>query len=307
MFVLIVGLWSAALLIAAVVGQVVLLERREVNRAVRSLGNYEFGRVGVRRRELSRSFFERALVPSMHRIGTLVRTLAPAGMVDRIRRDLVLAGSPADWDAERVLAAKFVLAGAGVAFGSLLAAAAGAGASRVFLGTAVFGAAGFFGPDRLIRSRGSQRQEAIRKALPDALDLLAISAQAGLGFDTAMSRLVAESSGPLADEFNRTLREMQLGAARADALRALGDRTNVNELKSFVLAMVQADSFGMSIANVLRVEANELRTKRRQVAEEKAQKVPVKMVFPLVLCIFPTLFVVLLGPAAINIYNALIK
>lgn len=303
----VVGLWGAALVMFAVVAQSSIFEKRELNRTIRSLENYEFSSIGVRRRELSRSFVERALVPVMTRLGTSARTFAPTGMVDRVRHELVLAGSPADWDAERVLAAKLVLAAAGSIGGTVLALLGGAGSGRLVLGAIVFGLAGFLLPDWILRARGAARQEQMRNDLPDSLDLLAISAQAGLGFDAAMSRLVSESEGPLSQEMNRTLREMQLGTSRADALRALGERTDVDELKSFVLAMIQADAFGVSIANVLRVEAGELRVKRHQAAEEKAQKIPVKIVFPLVLCIFPALFVVLLGPAAISIYDSLIR
>ena len=163
---------------------------------------------------------------------------------------------------------------------------------------------GYYLPEWVLRSRSGKRQGAMRRALPDALDLLSITVEAGLGFDAAVSRVSKQAGGPLGEELYRVLQEMQIGKSRADALRDLGERTTIPELKSFVLAMIQADIFGISIAKVLHVQANEMRVKRRQRAEEKAQKVPVKIVFPLLTCIFPSLLVVLLGPAAISIYRA---
>jgi len=148
------------------------------------------------------------------------------------------------------------------------------------------------------------RSDRIRRELPDALDLLSISVEAGLGFDAALSQVARNTQGPLADEFFRVLQEMQIGTGRSDAMRALGERTNVTELRGFVTAMVQADAFGIPIANVLRVQAREMRIKRSQRAEELAQKVPVKILFPLIFCILPALFIVILGPAAITIIDA---
>jgi tight adherence protein C len=141
----------------------------------------------------------------------------------------------------------------------------------------------------------------MRRELPDALDLLSITVEAGLAFDAALSQVARNTTGPLADEFFRVLQEMQIGLGRTEALRALGDRANLPELRGFVTAMVQADAFGVPIANVLKVQARELRIKRSQRAEEQAQKVPVKILFPLIFCILPTLFVIVIGPAAISI------
>jgi tight adherence protein C len=174
---------------------------------------------------------------------------------------------------------------------------------RTIVVAPVAGFVGYYLPEWLLRSRSSKRQYQIQRALPDALDLMSITVQAGLGFDAALERVSREMGGPLGEELYRVVQEMRLGKSRGEALRDLADRTTVEELKSFVMAMVQAEIFGISIAQVLNVQAEELRLKRRMRAEEQAQKLPVKIVFPLILCIFPAMMVVLVGPAAISIYE----
>jgi len=144
----------------------------------------------------------------------------------------------------------------------------------------------------------------MRKDLPDALDLLTISVESGMAFDSAVSQVARNTRGPLADEFFRVLQEMQIGLSRSDAIRAMGERTDIAELKTFASAMVQADTLGIPIANVLRVQATEMRVKRSQRAEEMAQKVPVKILFPLIFCILPVLFIIIIGPAAITIFQS---
>lgn len=169
----------------------------------------------------------------------------------------------------------------------------------------VFAAAGFMTPNMILYQTAYNRNERMRKELPDALDLLTISVEAGLSFDSAVAQVARNSTGPIADEFFRVLQEMQIGVSRRDAINALGERTDLAELRQFTSAMTQADAFGIPIANVLRVQAREMRIKRSQRAEEQAQKVPVKILFPLIFCILPTLFIPILGPAAIQIYTQL--
>jgi tight adherence protein C len=163
---------------------------------------------------------------------------------------------------------------------------------------------GFYAPDLAIYQVAYNRREQIRKDLPDALDLLTITVEAGLAFDAAMTQVARNTEGPLAEEFFRVLQEIQLGLSRGDALQTMSDRVDIEELSSFVGAVTQADSLGIPIAQVLRVQAREMRIKRSQRAEEAAMKVPVKILFPLIFCILPALFVVIIGPAAVNIFHA---
>lgn len=160
-------------------------------------------------------------------------------------------------------------------------------------------------PDYYLKGKISKRQEEIKKGLPNALDLLTISVEAGLGFDQALAKVASNSKGALGEEFKRTLKEMEIGVARKDALKNLARRTDVSELNTFIFSIIQADIFGISIGKVLRVQATEMRIKRKQVAEEKGMKAPVKLVFPTILFLFPALMVIVIGPAAINIMDTL--
>jgi tight adherence protein C len=173
-------------------------------------------------------------------------------------------------------------------------------AGRGLLGLVVTALA-YFVPDLLIRSNAQKRREAMRLALPNALDQMLISVQAGLGFETAMARAAENSKGPLADEFIRTLQDIQVGRSRKEAYLDMAERVDVRDVRSFVRSIVQADAYGIAIAKVLKTQAGEMRLKRRQRAEENAMKVPVKILFPLIFCIFPALFVIILGPAVLSI------
>ena len=165
---------------------------------------------------------------------------------------------------------------------------------------------GFFIPDLIVYDLGERRQQVIRRSLPDILDTLTISVEAGLGFDAALAQVTRYGTGPVAGEIARMLQEMQLGLSRVEALRALAQRTTVHELRSFTAVVVQATELGIPIANVLREQSKEMRIRRQQRAEELAQKVPVKILFPLIFCLFPSLFIVILGPGVINIARVLL-
>jgi tight adherence protein C len=296
-----------AMLLAFIAVQDFVLERRQVFKALRSVRAIELTPTDVRKRELATPFFQRVLIPTAKGLGGLGRKFTPGSVTERLAKDLVYAGSPVGWDAERVLAMKIlavVVFGAGF-FG--LGTIGGLTPFRSFILALLGVFVGWYLPEWVLRSKSGARQKQIQRALPDALDLLSITVEAGLGFDAAVARVARQAGGPLGEELHRVLQEMQIGKTRADALRDLGERTNIAELKAFVLAMIQADIFGISIAKVLQVQAKEMRIKRRQRAEEQAQKVPVKIVFPLILCIFPSLFIVLLGPAVLVIYHNILQ
>ena len=281
-----------------------VLERQEVFKSLRSVRAIEVMPHDLRQRQLATPFATRVLIPALKSAGRFGSRFTPGSVVERLEKEVVYAGSPPGWDAERILALKVLATIGGVIGMYFVGAAVGFHALRVIILMALGAFIGYYLPEWVLRSKSGARQKTMRRALPDALDLLSITVEAGLGFDAALSRVARQEGGPLGGELYRVLQEMQLGKSRADSLRDLGDRTSIPEFKSFVLAMIQADVFGISIAKVLHVQANEMRIKRRQRAEETAQKVPVKIVFPLLTCIFPALFVVLLGPAAISIYHA---
>ena len=230
--------------------------------------------------------------------------LSPAGVAMRLQRRLDLAGNPPAWTPDRILAAK----GMGLLLGAGLGVLLGFRAPGWLVLCVPVGAVfGFFLPDLLLLNAGQKRQEKIRRALPDALDMLTVCVEAGLGFDAALAQVARNTTGPMAQECARVLQEMQIGKSRNQALRALTERTTVAELRSFVSALAQAGELGVPIASVLREQAREMRLRRRQRAEEQAQKVPVKILFPLIACLFPAMFVVIIGPGAISIAKVLMK
>lgn len=222
-----------------------------------------------------------------------------------IKKRLNEAGQPRGMDADGFLAVKVLGLAAGAVLALLLiVAGSGSLGGRITIGVLV-SACGFFGPDFWLMRTISARRTRVRQDLPDFLDLLTVSVEAGLGFDSALSRVAANSSGALAEEFTRVLKEVQLGSSRKKAFKSLMKRVDVDDMRSFGLAVLQADTFGVSVGKALREQAKEMRSRRAQRAEETAMKAPVKIVFPLVLCILPALFIVILGPAGIQMYNSL--
>jgi tight adherence protein C len=228
--------------------------------------------------------------------------LSPAGARTSLQRRLDLAGNPEPWTPDRVLAIKGLLL---VVLGSVGAVLALRHPALLVLTGGAGAAMGFFLPDVLLYNSGLKRQERIVVSLPEALDLLTICVEAGLGFDAALAQVARNLNGPLAEEFARVLQEMQIGKSRAEAMRALAERTSVPELRAFVSALTQSAELGIPVANVLREQAKEMRVRRRQRAEAQAQKIPVKITFPLVGCLLPALFVVVLGAGIIEIAHSL--
>jgi tight adherence protein C len=253
--------------------------------------------------ELDAPFAERVLLPLLARAQGLGRRLTPADANERIHQKLELAGNPAGWTADRVSAGKVVGFFGALAISMTLSLAMG----LPFLPTLGFvmaaSVAGYMAPNLYLYQKAYGRSAEMQRALPDAIDLLTISVESGLGFDAAVAQVARNTEGPLAEEFARMLQEMQIGRGRSEALRSLADRSGLPDLRGFVSAMVQADAFGIPVGQVLRVQSSEIRVKKRQWAEEQAQKVPVKILVPLIFCILPTLFIAVLGPAGISIMD----
>jgi tight adherence protein C len=228
--------------------------------------------------------------------------VSPASARTSLQRRLDVAGNPPGWTPDRVLAAKALCV---VVLGSVGALCALRHPALLVLTGGAGAAAGFFLPDIWLYNSGLKRQQRLALSLPEALDLLTICVEAGLGFDAALAQVARNLNGPLAPEFARVLQEMQIGKSRAEAMRAMAERSSVPELRAFVSALTQSTELGIPVANVLREQAREMRVRRRQRAEAQAQKVPVKMTFPLIGCLLPALFVVVLGAGLITISHTL--
>ncbi|MCU0311659.1 MAG: type II secretion system F family protein [Acidimicrobiales bacterium] len=303
---LLIGLFllaAAIILVIYVIGSQAD-EKAVVRSSLRQLQGYEVE--NVRDQELLVPLRDRTVTPVLAGLTSVGRRFTPTGYVDQVRKKFVYAGEPRADAVDRFLAVRVLT----VAFIPLAFALVyfwnpfGLEGLLQFGVFALLTAALFLGPDAWLSRKVDARQLELQRKLPDVLDLLTISVEAGLGFEQALDRTIAAVPGALSEEFARMLGEVRAGASRADALRALDTRTNVPEVRSFVLAILQADTFGVSIGRVLRAQADEMRVKRRQLAQERAQKAPVKMLIPMVFCIFPALFVVVIGPAIINIREA---
>jgi tight adherence protein C len=295
-----VGGMFVAVMVAVLVFLSAGEERRDVRVALRGLAEYELPS-NMREQEMLKSIQERVLAPFAARIGALLARFTPAGYRETVRDRIVAAGSPAGLDVDRFMSLK-VLGACSIVFWPYFSfKLAALGGFYGFIVTILMWGICFFGPDVFLQRKTDERQYQIAARLPDVLDLLVISVEAGLGFEQAIDRTIDAVPGALADEFRRMLQETRMGATRAEALRAMDERCQVPELRSFILAMLQADTFGVSIGRMLRSQADDMRIRRRQRAQEQAQKAPVKMLFPLIFCIFPSLFVVILGPAVLQI------
>ncbi|HEX5245714.1 MAG TPA: type II secretion system F family protein [Gaiellaceae bacterium] len=279
------------------VGEVATAPQRRRSLALRRAASY-----GVRRAEPANvlpRFSERVVAPAVERLATLALRLNPKASADAIGSRLIAAGLSQRISTSQFLALKTGLAIGGVVAGSAFGAVLAPVAGVVF--APLLGVVGFVGPDAILTFRVKARRERIRSELPDALDLLAVSVEAGLGLDGAIAKLTEHMQGALVDEFALTLGEMRIGETRSEALKKLAERVPAPEVSAFVRSVIQAEQLGISLGRILRVQAADSRLRRQAAAEERAMKAPIKMLFPTALFIFPAMFVAILGPAFLNI------
>jgi tight adherence protein C len=255
--------------------------------------------------ELQQPFFDRTIKPLAARLSGAVSKITSSSFSERTEKRLAIAGNPGDMKVADWLGIKAIGAGVGAGVLFILFGVLGGNITQGLLLGLIGAAIGYVGPEFWLGGRVRKRQKLILLGIPDALDLLTISVRAGLGFDAALGKVVEKMKGPLVDEFRRALAEVRVGKARREALRDIVPRTEVQPLTNFIGAIIQAEQLGVSISKVLQVQSEQLRIERRQRAEEQAAKAPIKMLFPLVGCIFPSLFVVILGPALILIMQNL--
>ena len=300
MLVLVLAAASLALALF-LVGEVATLPARQREGSIRRAANYGRSRRPVNPLAEQGSFRERALGPMTTGLARGVLRLSPKATVDSINAKLLGAGLGRKISPTTFLAGKALCAVAGLVFGAMATAAGGSGMSKGLLLTIGLGAMGFFVPDVLVTFRARARRDRIQAELPDALDLLAVSVEAGLGFDGAITKLTEHMDGPLAEEFALTLGEMRIGESRQEALKKMSERVGTPEMAAFTRAIIQADQLGISLGRILRLQAAETRNRRQAAAEERAMKAPIKMLFPTVMFIFPAMFIVILGPAFLNL------
>ncbi len=288
---------------AFLVGEIATYPARQKERSLKRAT--EYGHTKIRPTDLERlRFRERVLAPTASRLASIPLKLNPRTTVESVQTRLIAAGLSQRVTPQAFLALKGAALVAGLVLGFLLPAVLGSLAGAIVL-VPTLGMMGFLGCDSVLTMRIRGRREAVRAELPDALDLLAVSVEAGLGFDGAVAKLTDHMAGALADEFAITMSEIRIGESRQTALKKMAERVPAPELAAFVRAVVQAEQLGISLGRILRVQAADSRLRRQAAAEEKAMKAPIKMLFPTVLFIFPAMFLVVLGPAVINILNIL--
>lgn len=297
LLVMFVGLLCLAVS-AYFVGDAVTMPARQRRTSVQRAAQY--GDFKPALTHAQRPFKERVLSPLGERLAKWTLKLHPRTTVEGVSTRLLAAGLGRKISPTAFLAFKSGLALAGLFLGILFGGVAASAGGSLFCSVA-FAGIGFIAPDFVVSAKARSRKENIRAELPDALDLMAVSVEAGMGFDGAIVKLTEHMEGPLADEFSLTLSEIRIGESRPDALKKLAERTSTPELQSFVRAIIQADQLGISLGRILRVQATDSRLKRQAAAEEKAMKAPIKMLFPTVLFIFPAMFLVILGPAFLNL------
>lgn len=254
--------------------------------------------------ELSQPFSQRVIKPILQGAAHFITRFTPANTIENVRHKLELAGRPYNWGATEFFGIRVLLSVMVSVLAFLLLSVAGQSLSTRIIGTIIGLALGYLLPAAWLGSKIRRRQDEVIKALPDALDLLTICVEAGLGFDAAMAKVAEKWDNELARAFNRVIQEIRLGKLRREALREMDRNVEVSDVTSFVAAVIQADQLGVSMAKVMRIQSEQMRIKRRQRAEEKAHKAPVKMLFPLVFLIFPAIYIVLLGPAVLVVMKS---
>ena len=279
------------------VGEVASLPARQRQGSIRRAANYGKGKRNLNPFTAQAGFRERAVGPAATAVARIVLRMTPKATGDSINLKLLGAGLGRTLTATSYLAAKGVLAMLGLLVGIALLS----GGSKGIL--IAFGLAfmGFFLPDFVVTFKARSRRDRIQAELPDALDLLSVSVEAGLGFDGAITKLTENMEGPLAEEFALSLGEMRIGESRSEALKKMAERSGSPEMSAFTRSVIQADQLGISLGRILKIQASEARNRRQATAEEKAMKAPIKMLFPTVLFIFPAMFIVILGPAFLNL------
>jgi len=301
-----IGTFSTIVVFGLGVDMMLNKRRRYTTVLQTQVGDVPDSITNLRHEQLKTSSLERLVLPFAGKVISSITRLTPLDLYGRTNRLIELAGNPPALTAERIVAFKIVGGIVGLVAGLLVAPLLPfEGIVPSVMVAGLFTLTGYTFPSAGLSARANKRQKEIRKAMPDTMDLLTISVEAGLGFDAALAQVVKNVPGPLSDEIARMLQEMQIGVSRAEALRHLNDRTEVPELDGFVLSMIQADKYGVGVAKVLRAQATELRQKRRQRAEEVAQKVPLKLLFPTIFLVLPAMFIVILGPGAIKAYETL--
>jgi tight adherence protein C len=281
---------------AYLLGEAATAPARDRQVSVKRAANYGKFRAAIGARE--QPFRDRVVGPAVERLAKLVLRVHPKTTVDGVRGRLHAAGLGRTVSPTGFLAAKAAVGIGGLLVGLIFGTVAGG--IGLLLGVALAGV-GFLAPDFVVSLRARKRRDLIRAQLPDALDLLAVSVEAGLGFDGALSKLTDHMDGPLTEEFGLTLNEIRIGESRQDALKKLSERCDTPEVSGFSRAIIQAEQLGISLGRILRVQATDTRLRRQAAAEEKAMKAPIKMLFPTVLFIFPAMFLVILGPAFLNL------
>ena len=301
--VILVGIIVFVILIAIVLVVVGLRGSRDVDPLEERLAEFaERGeQASLHDIEMSQPFIERVIIPIANKLGELALRITPQRALDQIQSKLEMAGNPRGIEPTTFFASRFILS---VFFGALMLFTFRDNLTftnfLIIVGTTVFG---FIMPNMYLDAKIARRQDNVRKALPDALDLLTICVEAGLGFNAAMQKVAEKWDNELSIAFQRTLQEMQLGKLRREALRDMAERIGAAEFESFVAAVIQSEQLGVSMAKILRIQADDMRVRRRQRAEQAAQRAPVLMLLPMAFLIFPTILIIMMGPAILIVMN----